>query len=106
MKRLRNEKGSILITATVVLVILSIGAISFGLWLAVQSKGTVHKKIIAKEQYYGEAGVQKALRFIQDRPTWQLALTDSVTADGFTLNLIMKDGTKDVPVEVSVWDVP
>lgn len=106
MMRLRNNKGSLLITATLVLIILGIGAISFVLWLAVQSKGTVHKKIIAKEQYYGEAGVQKALRFIQDRPTWQMALTDAGTADNFTLNLIMKDGTNDVPVEVSVWDVP
>ncbi len=106
MMRLRNNKGSLLITATVVLVILGVGAISFVLWLAVQSKGTVHKKIIAKEQYYAEAGVQKALRFIQERPTWQLALTDSTDTDSFTLNLIMKDGTKNVPVEVSVWDVP
>lgn len=106
MMRLKNNKGSLLITATIVLVILGVGAISFVLWLAVQSKGTVHKKIIAKEQYYGEAGVQKALRFIQDRPTWQLALTDGNPNNGFTLNLIMKDGTKNVPVEVSVWDVP
>ncbi|MDD5492642.1 MAG: hypothetical protein PHV60_08195 [bacterium] len=105
MKRLRNEKGSILITATIVLVILGIGAISFGLWLAVQSKGTVHKKIIAKEQYYGEAGVQKALRFIQERPTWQMALTDGYTTDFFTMNLVFQD-TVPVTVEVSVWDVP
>ena len=103
MLRLRNNKGSLLITATIILIVLAVGAISFGLWLAVQSKGTVHKKIIAKEQYYGEAGVQKALRFIQDRPTWQVALTDSVTTNTFTLHLTMADGT---PVEVSVWDVP
>jgi hypothetical protein len=103
MTRLRNSRGSLLITATIVLIILAAGAISFGLWLAIQSKGTAHKKIIAKEQYYGEAGVQKALRFIQERPTWQAALTDSYTTDSFTLNLIMADGT---PVEVSVWDVP
>lgn len=103
MMRLRNNKGSLLITATIVLIILAVGAISFGLWLAIQSKGTTHKKIIAKEQYYGEAGVQKALRFIQERTTWQAALTDVYTTDVFTLNLIMADGT---PVEVSVWDVP
>lgn len=103
MLRLRNNKGSLLITAMIVLIILAVAAISFGLWLAVQSKGMVHKKIIAKEQYYGEAGVQKALRFIQDFPTWQAVLTDTNTANGFTLNLIMADGS---PVEVSVWDVP
>lgn len=103
MMRLRNNKGSLLITATIVLIILATGAIGFGLWLAIQSKGTAHKKIIAKEQYYGEAGVQKALRFIQERPTWQVALTDIYPTHVFTLNLIMADGT---PVEVSVWDVP
>jgi type II secretory pathway component PulK len=103
MMRLRNNKGSLLITATIILVILSVGAIGFGLWLAVQSKGTTHKKIIAKEQYYGEAGVQKALRFIQERPLVQQQMTDAYPTHYFVLNMVMEDGTK---VEVSAWDVP
>lgn len=101
--RLKNNQGSLLITATIVLIILAVGAISFGLWLAIQSKGTAHKKIIAKEQYYGEAGIQKALRNIQENPQLQSKLTDDIATDSFVLNLIMEDGTK---VEVSFWDVP
>lgn len=103
MGRTNNKKGSILLTATIILMILAVGAISFTFWLNVQSKGVTRKKLIAKEQYYGEVGIQKALRRIQESPQLQTQMSDDYPTHFFILNLVMEDGTS---VEVSAWDVP
>lgn len=102
MREILDENGSMLVTAAVLGIILAIIALAFSFWLSVQSKATVHKKITAKAEYYGEAGIQKMVEFIQSNPSVQNDLTGDVTTNFFILNLKMPDGTV---VEVSAWNL-
>ena len=74
LPKIRNEKGSTLIVAVMLLIILGVVVGSFAFWLAVQSRGLAHKKAISRAEYYGETVVQRALRYIQDNPSVQQAL--------------------------------
>lgn len=100
---LKNRKGNVLFTAVLILIILGISALAFSMWLAIQSKGTTHKRIVARARYDGEAAVQKALNFIQNNAAWQTALTDDYPTHYFLMNIALADGTT---VYLSVWDVP
>lgn len=103
MNILRNKKGNVLFTAVIILVILGIGALAFSMWLAVQAKGTTHKRFIARAQYDGEGAIQRAIQFIQNDAAWQTKLTDDIPNDYFLMAYGLNDGTT---VYVSVWDVP
>lgn len=103
MKNIADERGSILVTAIILLIVLGTVGISFAFWLSVQSKGTYRNKINTKASYYGETGVQKAVQYIQANPGLQQRFLDNCTTDVFTLNLAMEDNTI---VEISVWDIP
>lgn len=102
MKKILDENGSMLVTVAVLGVILAIIALAFAFWLSVQSKATVHKKIAAKAEYYGEAGIQKMVNYIQSNTPVKDALTGDVPNQSYFLNLRMPDGT---PVEVSAWNL-
>lgn len=86
MKISNNERGSLLVIATILITILGIIVASFAFWLAVQSKGLAHKRSISKAEYYGETGVQRALRYIQDNPAVQQNL---LTNNNATYNFLV-----------------
>lgn len=103
MLKALNGKGSVLITAVVLLLLLFIISLAFSFWLNTQSKNSAHKKMSARAQFYNEAALQCMTRYIQNDLTASAKLTDNVTTDVFILKLIMPDGTN---VEVSTWDIP
>lgn len=84
MRKVEAQKGSILITVCVLLIFTALLVLSFSYWIAVQSKGVVNRRNTLKAEYYGEAGIEYMIQYIQYKYDWEhdnariARLTDSI----------------------------
>lgn len=82
MRKVEAQKGSILITASILLIFAAILILSFSYWIAVQSKGVVNRRNTLKAEYYGEAGIQFMIRHLQEANWSEIAeLTDNTPSN-------------------------